>query len=226
MAQKVGKRVGMILLASVIVAAMCLIAQTETAHAGYMTWVKYAKKVSVTTLDETVVLNMGKKVNMDSKVTVKSSKPSVVSGEFQDGCVFLNIKKNGTSKLTIQNKSTKKTYTCTFKVVKYKNPFKKFKIGGKSVAKQFGHSYEGALSKPFAKGTKAKITIKPKKGWKVKKIVYRAAYYGEGSKPSVKKRVKNKSRIALRDPSCWSQELTVVMVHKKNNMKREYTLDL
>ena len=225
--KKIFKKVVPAVMAIVVATAFVFVPQVETAHADSFNTVKYKSKITVTTGDPSIDLDMGKKVKSSAKVTVKSSKKSVIEPFYESGHVYLSVKKKGKAKITIKNKSTKKTYKCTVKVIKYKNPFKKFKVGKLNGAKTFKTWSTGMMKSTPAKGTKAKVTIKAKKGWKVKKITLVSSKFNSsnGSFKTVTKNVKNKSTITYKGGS-WDQRLFVKMYNKKHKMNEEFTLCL
>ena len=93
----------------------------------------------------------------------------------------------GTTKISFQYAG--KTLTQKITVRKYKNPCKLLKIGKTNYAKCFNKSGHYNHNKR-TKNVTGKITIKPKKGWKLKKIEVFNIYDGV-------KKVKNNSKVTL-----------------------------
>lgn len=93
----------------------------------------------------------------------------------------------GTTKISFQYAG--KTLTQKITVRKYKNPCKLLKIGKTNYAKCFNKSGHYNHNKR-TKNVTGKITIKPKKGWKLKKIEVFNIFDGV-------KKVKNNSKVTL-----------------------------
>ena len=209
-------------MAIIVATAFVFIPQVETAHADMVLPIKYDSKMLLMKGDYVYLLDMGKKAKNKHKKTVKSSKKSVLDTEvLEDGAILLYPEKAGKAKLTIKNKSTKKTYKCQVRVVKQQNPFKTFKVGKMNCAKDYNDYSFAFPAKDLTKGKQYKVNIKAKKGWKLKKITY--VTQKEGSKKVHKKTIKNKGKITAKS-SKWSQELVVKMYSKKYNMSKDFYL--
>ena len=227
MNSKTIKRAGILLAAMIVILSIIMMIQTSMAHADSMTEKKFAKKVTVTTNDYFVYLNMGSKTKSSHKVKASSSKKSVIKTEVYEGDVYLTVKKTGTATVTIKNKSTHKTYKCTVKVVKYKNPFKVFRFAGKNVTKKFKTYHMGSTT---VKKAKAKLSIKPKSGWKIKKIIYSRSKYNSKKDKYVghKKAIRNNKTIKVSktdEGSSLLQVIIVKMYSKKSNATFDFFLD-
>ena len=101
--------------------------------------------------------------------------------------VEIKLVGEGTTKISFQYAG--KTLTQKITVRKYKNPCKLLKIGKTNYAKCFNKSGHYNHNKR-TKNVTGKITIKPKKGWKLKKIEVFNIYDGV-------KKVKNNSKVTL-----------------------------
>ncbi len=174
-------------------------------------------------------LDMGSRIYGADDFTMKSSDKTVVKPG-SDDTAFI-AKKAGTAKLTISIKKGKKTkrYKSTVKVVKYQNPAKKFKIGKKSyTAKLKKPAFKDFWAEMKVKKGKAKISIKPKKDWKVKKIRYWWEQFdadGDLVKRSDKK-VKNNSKITIYKGENYDSGLIITMTNKKLKLSQQYELDI
>lgn len=101
--------------------------------------------------------------------------------------VEIKLVGEGTTKISFQYAG--KTLTQKITVRKYKNPCKLLKIGKTNYAKCFNKSGHYNHNKR-TKNVTGKITIKPKKGWKLKKIEVFNIFDGV-------KKVKNNSKVTL-----------------------------
>lgn len=189
--KKKAKKIMVSVLVMVLMAGCFIPAQIVRADT-FMT-AKYKKNVTVAKLNYPYILDMGNKLKGVKKVTVKSSKKSVVEPMKDDKNVFFWTKKTGTAKLTIKVKKAKKTYTYTtkVKVVKYANPAKTIKLGSKNLTSKFKKELFYLTYK--TKATKQKLSIKLKKGWKVKTI--KQQYFSEKKQTFIQKKIKNNSYI-------------------------------
>ena len=165
--------------------------------------------------------------DQEAAVTMKSSKKSVVKPG-SSGSDFI-AKKAGTAKITMKGKKGNKAkkYKCTVKVVKYKNPVKKFKIGKKDYTSKLNKPvYQDAWAAMKVKKGKAKISIKPKNGWKVKKIRYWWEQFdAEGNLVNqFDKKVKNNSKIAIKKGANYDSGLIITMTNKKEKLSQVYEL--
>lgn len=201
-------------LGVVLACAMLLMAQTVYADSPTGVTptgvIKWGKKMTVSTEAYGAIVDMGSKVKGAKSITIKSSNKKVATNikDYTDEMKVpvLNIEGKGTTNLTIKVKTKKgtKTYKGKLKVVKYKNPIKKFKLSGKNVAKKFKKYPFGDYT---VKSKKSKLVIKPNKGWKVKKIEHVYGYSGKFHK------VKNNSTIKWKD----SGMLYITMYNKSKN---------
>lgn len=128
----------------------------------------------------------------NAKITgLKNSNSKVieVTASEDDMYPHLEIKLvgEGTTKISFQYAG--KTLTQKITVRKYKNPCKLLKIGKTNYAKCFNKSGHYNHNKR-TKNVTGKITIKPKKGWKLKKIEVFNIFDGV-------KKVKNNSKVTL-----------------------------
>ena len=208
------RKIGPVVIAFLVAVAFVLAPQMDAVHAGEVVkTVKYQKKVTVSTLEKKAVFNISSKFKKTKNVKAKSSQPSVVAVKKKSGKFYLTIKKPGRAKLTFTNKKTGKKYTSTIRVVKYKSPFKTFKLGKKSVKGKFKTRNTGTLK---TKATKAKVNIKPKWGWQVKKITYITLYQNDDKNVYKRtgKTVANKSSIKIKHGKWYYHALKVKMYNK------------
>ena len=159
-------------LAAIVACAMVFVPQ-NTFAGGAINTAKFAKKMTVSTSSGMVMISMGKKLNGAQSVTIKSSNKKVAYAtpySKGDKYIYVGIEKKGTTKLTVKvkKKSGTKTYKGKLKVVAYKNPAKKITLNGKNITSKFKKTnyYESTARA----GNKTPLTIKAKKGWKVKEI--------------------------------------------------------
>lgn len=223
---KLLQRIGIALAALIIVLTICMVSGTSNVHADGYTEKKYSKKVTATTVDYAVYLNMGSKAKRKHKLKVSSSKKSVAKARIESGLVILFVKKPGKATITVRNKSTNKTYKCSLKVVKYRNPFKKFTVAGKNRAGKFKkYNYTDFVND---KTQKSKISIKTKKGWKIKKIVYGRTYYDDnGGFTEHKKKIKNNSVVKVKETNNAElfQYVECILYNKKQKLTQSFTID-
>ena len=106
-------------------------------------------------------------------ISVKSSKPRIIKITKNENPTKINDYqmiplKAGKSTISVKFKTGKKTYTASgvYTVKKYPNPFEYIKLNGQKIdLKKFQYSYS---PEAYAK-SKAKISVKLKKGWKFEK---------------------------------------------------------
>lgn len=191
----------LILILCTFLAMMPMQTRAEYTSSGSAaaTDVQYAKKIGLCMDEPSYWVLMGNKVKKAKKVTVKSSKKSVVSarvaskgeGKYKNS-IILEPKKKGSSVITVKvtkKNGKKKTYRIKVTSYKYSNPAAAFMIAGES----FSFDKDNYVSW-MPKVTKGKISVKAKSGWKVKKIV-------SWAKDSLEeKAVKNGASVNL-DPS-------------------------
>lgn len=110
-------------------------------------------------------------------ITIKSSNQKIVKTE-KDGACFINVKKAGTSRLTIAIKKNGKTkkYNMNVKVVKYVNPFETISINKKNIKSQL-NTAEGYKVRYKVTGNKYVFKSKLKKNWKIVKFEYSTGIY-------------------------------------------------
>ena len=142
--------------------------------------------------DEDLYLYGSNKPKGAKIINLKSSNPKIVKAKVQDKVdIYFTRKKAGTTTLSYdlvwnEEDGTQSTKHFTTKVTlwKYQNPCKTFSFNGKNFAPKF-------KKHPFfwkrKLGTKVKISVKPKKGWKL----VRLGYYGG-------KKIKNNSVVKLK----------------------------
>ena len=108
----------------------------------------------------------------NKKVGTVVTKKAEYGDTANDISVYLKLKKTGKTTVTYKVKENGKTksYKTKLVVYKYKNPFKTLKVGKVNYKSDFkGCDYSTRES------SKGKITVKVKKGWKVKGIYARSA---------------------------------------------------
>ncbi len=155
-----------------------------------------AKKTMTYYLYDNTTINYfvyGDRVVPGAKATnLKNDNPAVVKAyldkEYGSGAVVLTPRKPGISKISYRYDG--KTYVQKIKVVKYENPCKSFKVGNTDHAKWFKKTRH-FNQKNVKQDITATINIKPKKGWKLKKIGLKDMFSGT-------KKVKNHSKITLK----------------------------
>ena len=128
----------------------------------------------------------------NAKITgLKNSNSKVIEVTAREDDMYPHVEiklvGEGTTKISFQYAG--KTLTQKITVRKYKNPCKLLKIGKTNYAKCFNKSGHYNHNKR-TKNVTGKITIKPKKGWKLKKIEVFNIYDGV-------KKVKNNSKVTL-----------------------------
>ena len=117
--------------------------------------------------------------------------------------ILLIPKKPGTVKFSFKFKEGGKTtsHTVRVKIVKYVSPVSKIKFGSKNLTKKFKNAFFYGIK---AKKKTGKITVTPKKGWKLENIYL---YGGKSEKV-----IKNGSKVTLKR----GQGLSIVLT--KNNV--------
>lgn len=103
-----------------------------------------------------------------SVTNLKVSNKKAVDVFYQKGFDFLYLYLAKPGKCTVSYKYCGKRYKASLTIKKWKNPFKKLKIGSKNCAKGFNKEYVSYVKWKSAKG-KA-LNIKPAKGWRIKDI--------------------------------------------------------
>lgn len=226
MNSKLLQRISILAIAVIAALAIYLAFGTSAVHADGLTVKKYSSKVTVTTVDYEVWLKMGSRIKKSHKIRVASSNKSVAAPVVDDGRVFISVRKAGKAAVTIKNKTTGKTYKCTLKVLKYRNPFKKFYISGKNRASKFNPYNYGEFTN---KKTRSKVSIKTKSGWKIKKITFTDAVYKASKEKYVfhTKKIKNNSTLKIKKTDANVdnyQCIGCVVYNKKYNFTQVFEL--
>lgn len=157
--------------------------------------VKYQKNIGISLDDKILVttVDLGSRASNAKKVTVKSSKKSVVEAKASSDkkSISLFANKAGSAKVTVtvtKKNGKKSSYPINVTVYKYINPVKSFKIGSKSFSFKKKSQQEWSPEYGFYdEKMKAKISVTPKAGWKLKAI------YTNNDK-----KVKNKSKVTIK----------------------------
>ena len=144
----------------------------------------------------------------------KSSDPDVAVVE-KDGGVgdediyyFITLKKPGKTTLKIPVKN-EKTYTLKLTVTKFKNPLKQFKIGKKNYTKRYASSTDYGLK--GRKNVEGILSIKPAKGYKLKKItIYQVYHQDDGYQSHDIQTVKDGDYIKME----YSSEMIIRLQNK------------
>ena len=160
------------------------------------------------TAEEGVYFPKGTKL---SKIKV-SKKAIKVKKTTIDGLPYLSIKAKkavkGKLSFTAAFKGKKQNYKVTVTAVKYKNPFKSFKIGKTDYAKKFNKDTTTFYLK---KGVSGKLSIKMNKGFKLDKLWL------------FEKVIKNNSKITLDEGSMISVSYFNKKLPKNNNVEGFFT---
>ena len=125
------------------------------------------------------------------KVTkAKSSNTKVLEAKAGGQYLVLTAKKPGKAKVSY--KLGGKKHVVNIVVKKYKNPFKRYKVGGKNCASIYnkGRAMD-APYKSMANGFSGKVKITPKKNWKVVEIL---PYFSDGENV-YRKGIKNGAKL-------------------------------
>ena len=212
--------------------AVGIVMQTATAHADavpVMTF--YGKSISAPYFSKYwYQIDMGSRFKGASKVTIKSSNKKVFAPDpldkeaFKYHCIYGEAKKKGSCTITIKVKKSSgtRTYKCKFRTVKYQNPFSSFKLGSKKLQSKFKKFHAASF---VNKAKSAKIKIKAKKGWSIKKIVYERNEFVEGKTKITKKTIKNGSTIKFKPGDEYVFEtIYVTMYNKKLKEKVQFVL--
>lgn len=124
---------------------------------------------------------------------------------------FSRIPTNGKTILTATGKSGKK-YITNLTITKYAKPITKFKIGSSNLTSQFK---KGDIASVRIKKTqKRKISIKTKKGWKIRSITY------EDYRAKKAKTVKNNKSITIKKPNSSEMNGSQIFVQLQNQKTR------
>lgn len=155
------------------------------------------------TAEEGVYFPVGTKL---SKIKV-SQKSIKVKKETRDGIPYLSIRAKkavkGKVSLTAAYKGKKQNYKIKVTAVKYRNPFKSFKIGKTDYAKKFKKE---AVTFTLKKGVSGKLSIKMNKGFKLDKLWI-------DERP-----IKNNSKITLDEGSMIALTYFDKSLPKNNNI--------
>lgn len=179
------------------------------------------------------------------KVINKIEKGKKIKGTFARGNVDLKVKKTGTSVITgdIYYKGKFfRSFKTKYIINKYKNPFKKLKIGKRNYRKQFNKAtYSFDYVSPLDKKTNrvikyddnynevintepliGKLNYKLKKGFKLKKITIKGGKYKN-------KKLKNGSNLKLTSFNYECEkyyDISFKIYDKKHKMNYKYELSL
>ena len=160
---------------------------------------------------EVVSLCAAHDLDFDEPHRVKLTNKRIVDHlEVSEGIISVAFKKPGTTKLTYTWKGKK--HSVKIKVLKYTNPVKSFKIGGKQFKSAFKKYTTNNVKDTIVKG---KIAITPAKNWKVKSIKYHI--YNDSVDKDVK--VRNKGKLPRVDTF-----VTVRCKNTKTKAVQELTL--
>ena len=217
------KRVMAPLMAVAVMVSMIAVPQHAKADGvENLQQINYGKKATLYLTDpgDYVLINMGKKGINAKNITVRSSNKKVLTNDKDLKTVkngkklysIVRVKKPGKTSLTIKvkKKNSVKKYKCKLTVKKYKSPMKKVKLEGKDLTGQFRKDTFASYKRV---GEKGKISMKLKKGWKVKKIVYHYWKDQNGDLIGKEKKIKNGSTVTLQDGSYFNY----VLFNKKQN---------
>lgn len=215
-------------LSTLFIVAVLAIAMLVPATANAAT-----KSASEIPYAENIILNCSKDystacIRYPEKIKkVTSSNNDILDLKYFDGgywagniLTFQYIAKNGNIVLTATGKSGKK-YITNLSIRNYQKTVTKFKIGSKNIASQFKKSESGSLR--IKKTQKQKISIKAKKGWKVRSITY------EDSRSKAPKKVKNNKSITIKKPSSSEKngsEIHVLLQNKQTGAISVLTVSL
>ena len=223
--KSIKKRIALLLVLCLAVTGVFVFAPVSVnADGGFITK-KYAKKVTVSTGWKYYHIDMRSKLKGAKKITIKSSKKAVakVDKSVKKYGPMVQVKKPGTAKITTTVKKGKKTkkYTTKLKVVKYQNPFKSATLAGKSFK---GLYKKGISASEYFGEVQGKMVIKPRKGWKVKKIREEITVYDDNGDVDTKFRtIKNNSTtINLADGN--EHAFVITMYKKKANLTEQIFL--
>ena len=177
------------------------------------------------------VITSGKLPSNAENITVVSSNPKVVAvkqvnKESNGKCTF-SVQLNGSGKAKISLKAEingkKKTIqTSTVKVHKYSNPVKQLTIGEKDYASLMTEMPQ-AKDQSVAAGD-YKLTCKPAKGWKIKKIHYGVAATSDSATSYTMKKIKNGGTITVVDGQ--SIEVFVELYNPSRNITQTVNVTL
>lgn len=219
------KRIKKVIFAALFMVLTLSVMRVSDVKAGAI-GVKYDKKITVSLVGTSTFygLDMGNKLNGATSIKVTSSNDAVIEAEYivydkknyDNGALFMTANKTGTTEITVKVKTKSKTstYKTTVKVVKYKNPIKKIKIGKKNLTKKFNKSINYNCFDEIKKNDI--ISIKLKKGWKIKDIEWNYSYYINGSYKTKYRKVKNGGKINI--PKDSMPTLNIRVYNKKKNL--------
>lgn len=218
------KRLLAVILSVAVMLSIVIIPVTNEVSADSYPAIKYKENIEISSLDADgmFMLDLRKIAKENDKLYIKSSDTSVIW--IQSDYPYFSVKKTGTAKIIIKNKTRNKKYKCTITVVN-DNPFRSLKVGKKGFRKEFRLGTEGSFEPSAAK---CRISITPRKGWKLKKIKY--CTYKRGSlkleRDTLKKKtVKNKAKITFKsDEDKWGEYFLITMYDTKTKKNHEFRL--
>lgn len=128
------------------------------------------------------------------------------------------------------NKSQKTTITCevkgvklktTLKIIKYRNPFKSIKLGGRDYTKGFNKNLYIYTKKKYKNNT---LAIKCKSGWKIRSIKYTK----QGSKHLVNKYYKMCSSTVSKKAALYvkGSEISICAENKSLGIRENFVINL
>ena len=184
-------------------------------------------------VDENVYgIDLGKRDDKAKKVTFTVSKKGVIAPiSWTSGYAVFAAKKTGKTVLTIKIKNkngTSKKYKVNMTVKKYVSPINSISIGKKTYKNKklwknlyISHSYTSKT---------AKVTIKPRKGWKVSKLSYNAWYEGDDEElienGDISKSYKNNDVITFRNSDDYTEWINFTMTEKATGFRLDYQIEL
>ena len=151
-------------------------------------------------------ITSGKLPSKAEDITVVSSNPNVVAvkqvKKEDNGRCTISVQLNGSGKAKISLKATingkkKIIQTSTVKVHKYNNPVKSLVIGEKDYASLMTEMPQ--VKDQSVTAGDYKLTCKPAKGWKIKKIHYGIATVSDSTTSYAMKRIKNGGTVTVTD---------------------------
>lgn len=148
-----------------------------------------------------------KNLEPDAKITnLKTDRTSIarpkVEGTGKNRKIVLHFLKPGTVELSFQIEQEGKVYyfTESYAMKKQTNPCASFKIGPKDYNKKIWRSNEIGYTILSPK-KKLKVSITPKKGWKIEGINLYAYKHNSNSNYYVSKKIRNRSTVNLKGKS-------------------------
>ena len=188
---KKSRKIISFLMTMVLTVGLILISQTADVNATdvndkmYNIAVFFDKKMVVSTISCLYYI-FPDKYKVGEQVKYSSSNKKVV--DFHGNGMDIGRPGKATVKLTTTVNGKKKVYRGKIRVVKYRNPFKSLKIGGKSLEKTLDDTI---ISSVKVKHGKVRVKIRPEKNWKVKRIDVQKAISSKSDFKVTEKRIKN-----------------------------------